>query len=157
MDAEVVAGGEELLGADEAELIPVVGGHDVLSAFAAVEGEQSGVDALVAGFVGEHAGVFVVGVGDDEDEAGAGVEFLQALPDGGGAAVDGERRGECGGVGDGRLGLRGDGVADEGSGEREAESGGGEVDGGLYPGASEGLLSGFKTGCGTLWRCFGLL
>ena len=127
VDAEVVTGGEELLGAKEAELIPVVGRHDVLSAFATVEGEESSVDALFAGFVGEHAGVLIVGMGDDENEAGAGVEFLQALPDGGGAAVDGERRSEGGGIGDRCLGLRGDGVADECGGQGEAERRGGKV------------------------------
>ena len=63
---------------------------------------------------------------DDEDETGAGVELLEALPDGGGSAIDGKRRGKCGRVGDGRLGLGGDGVADKGRGQCEAESGCGE-------------------------------
>ncbi len=62
-----------------AELVPVVGGHVVLTAFAAIEGEEGGVDALAAAFVGEHAAVFVVGVCDDHGEAGAGVELLQRL------------------------------------------------------------------------------
>ena len=52
MDAEVIAGGEELLGAEETELVPIVGGHDVLAAFTAVEREEGGVDTLFTRLVG---------------------------------------------------------------------------------------------------------
>jgi hypothetical protein len=60
------------LGAHQRELILHVVGHDVLTTLAAVQGEQSHAGALAAGFIGEHASVFVVGVGDDHHDAGAG-------------------------------------------------------------------------------------
>ena len=90
VDSIVVAGGEELLGARGSELVPVVGGHDVLAAFAAVEGEERGVDTLAAALVGEHAAVFVVGVSNNHGEAGPGVELLQGLGESRRAAVDGK-------------------------------------------------------------------
>ena len=78
-------------------------------------------------------------------------KFLQALPDGGGSAVDGERRSEGGGIGDGCLGLRDDGVADECGGQGEAERGGGEVTAGFCLDLSrriEGTPSGFRLAAG---------
>jgi len=122
MDPEVVASGKQFLGAEEAELIPVVGGHNILSALSAVEGEEGSVDALVAALVGEHSGVFVVGVGDDEDEAGAGVKLLKALPDCGCATVNGERRCKGRGIVDRSLCLQCNGIAEERSGQSEAKS-----------------------------------
>ena len=89
VDAHVAVGGEQLLGADEAEGVVEVGGHQVLAAFAAVEGEGGDAGALAAGEVGEHAVVLVVGVGDDEHEGGAGAELAQELLERGGTVVEG--------------------------------------------------------------------
>ena len=90
----------------------------VLAAFAAVEGEDGDARAQAAGEIGEHAAVFVVGVGDDEHERGAGVELAEHLREAEGvvglavasyAAVDGQLAavaradalaGEVGGVGE---------------------------------------------------------
>src|ERR1019366_6806943 len=59
-------------------------------AFAAVEGEGCDARSLAAGEIGERAVVFVVGVGDDEHEGGAGAEFAQELLKRGGAVVEGQ-------------------------------------------------------------------
>jgi hypothetical protein len=104
VDVHVAVGGEEFLGADEAKGVVEVGGHEVLAAFAAVEGEGGDARSLAAGEVGERAVVLVVGVGDDEHEGGAGAEFAQELLKRGGAVVEGERVGEVG---------RGDALAGE--------------------------------------------
>ena len=117
-DAVAAAGGQEFLGADQGELVAEIVGHDVLAAFAAVEREQGDAGAAAAGFVGEHAAVFVVRVGDDHHEAGAGAELAQGLLEGGGAAVDAEglvvwRGGDGGGDG----GLGGEGRGEECGGE----------------------------------------
>ena len=69
-------------------------GHQVLAAFAAVEREHGDACALAAGEVGEHAAVFVVGVGDDEHEGGAGAELAEELLEGGRAVIDGQSVGE---------------------------------------------------------------
>ena len=90
VDVEVAVGGEELLRAEEAECVFEVAGHGVLSAFAAVEGEDGDAGAEASGVEGEHAAVFVVGVGDDEHEGGSGVELAEELLEAGGALVDGE-------------------------------------------------------------------
>jgi len=42
----VAVGGEKLLGADEAECVVEVSGHDVLAALSAGEGEHAGADAV---------------------------------------------------------------------------------------------------------------
>jgi len=113
-DAGVAVVGEELLGADEAERVFEVAGNEVLAAFAAGEGEVGNTGTEAAGVEGEHAAVFVVGVGDDVEDAGAGVEFAEELGEAEGAAVDGglvavaglhALASEVGGVGEG--GLRG--------------------------------------------------
>ena len=90
----VAVGGEELLGADEAEGVVEVGGHEVLATFAAGEGKHGDACALAAGEVGKQAAVLVVGVGDDEHERGAGAELAEELLQGGGAVIDGETVGE---------------------------------------------------------------
>ena len=94
IDAHVAVGDEEFLGADEAECIFEVGGHEVLAAFAAVEGEGGDARALAAGEIGEHAVVLVVGVGDDEHKGGSGAKLAEELLEGGGAVVEGKRVGE---------------------------------------------------------------
>ncbi len=74
MHAIVVACGEKLLGTESTELIPVVGGHHVLPAFATIEREQSRIDSLPPTLVGEHAAVFVIGMRGDHGKGGAGME-----------------------------------------------------------------------------------
>ena len=75
----VAVGGEQLLGADETEGVFEVAGHGILAAFAAGEGEVGDAGAEAARVEREHAAVFVVGVGDDEHQRGAGVEFAEEL------------------------------------------------------------------------------
>src|SRR5580698_2442846 len=87
VDPVVISCTEEFLGTHCSELIPVVGGHDVLSAFASVEREKRCVGALTTGLVGEHAAVFIVWVSDDHRKAGASVKLLQRLREGCRAAV----------------------------------------------------------------------
>jgi hypothetical protein len=60
---------------------------------------------------------------DDEDEAAAGAETLEALVDGGGAAIYGKWGGEGRRVGDGSLRSGCDGAAEDGGQERQAEGG----------------------------------
>src|ERR1700735_1709903 len=78
--AEVAVGGDQLLRADEAERVVEVAGHEVLAAFTARESERSRAYALAASFVGQHAAIFVVGVGDDHQQTGTGAELEQCLP-----------------------------------------------------------------------------
>ena len=120
VDVHVAVGGEEFLGADEAEGVVEVAGHEVLAAFAAVEGEGGDARALAAGEVGEHAVVFVVGVGDDEHEGGAGAELAEELLERGGAVIEGEGVGEVG---------RGDALAGEVGGVLLRRELGGEREG----------------------------
>jgi hypothetical protein len=60
-----------------------VGGHGVLAAFAAGEGEQRAAHAEAAREISEQRAVFVVGVGDDHHQAGGGGEALERLLEGG--------------------------------------------------------------------------
>ena len=99
LDAVILIGLEEFVGADEAEGVVRVGGHGVLAAFAAGEGEQRGADAEAAGDISEQRAVFVVGVGDDDHEAGGGGEALEGLLEGGCSAVFGDWQGDAGGLG----------------------------------------------------------
>jgi hypothetical protein len=98
--AVVLAGFEELVGADEAEGVVGVGRHGVLAAFSAGEREEGAADAEAAGKIGEERAVFVVRVGDDHHEAGGGGEALEGLLEGGGSAVFGDGEGDAGGVGE---------------------------------------------------------
>jgi hypothetical protein len=117
-DAGVAVVGEQLLGAEQAEGVFEVAGHGVLAAFAAGEGEVGDAGAEAAGVEGEHAAVLVVGVGDDVEDGGAGLELaeelLEAEGPGGIWTIDGELAavargdalaGEVGGVGE--VGWRG--------------------------------------------------
>ena len=74
----------------------LIGGHGVLAAFAAVEGEQRGADAEAAGEIGEQSAVLVVGVGDDHHDAGGGTEAAQILGQRGGSTVLRQGQGEGG-------------------------------------------------------------
>jgi hypothetical protein len=76
--------------ADEAEGIEEVRGHFVGAALAAVERKERGANALSAGLVSELAAILVIGMRGDHDEAGAGVELIEGLPESGGAPVDGD-------------------------------------------------------------------
>ena len=124
VDAGVAVVGEELLGAEEAEGVFKIAGHGVLAAFAAGEGEVGDAGAQATGVEGEHAAVFVVGVGDDVEDRGAGGELAEELGETGGAGVDGELAAvagldalaaEVGGV----CELRGLGVGGRYGGEQE--------------------------------------
>ena len=114
IDSVAAAGGQQLLCAHQGELIPEIIGHDVLATLAAIEGEQGHARALAAGFIGEHAAILVVGVGDDHHEAGAGGKLAQRLLQRGRATVNPQRlvvgRGGDGGGGRGlgREGARGE-------------------------------------------------
>ena len=88
VDAHVAVCGEQFLGADEAERVVEVGGHEVLAAFTASQGKHRDTCPLAARFVGEHAAVFIVRMGDDEHERGAGAKLYQQLLQRGRAVVD---------------------------------------------------------------------
>jgi len=127
VDAGVTIGGEQLLGAEEAEGVFEVAGDSVLAAFAAGEREVGDAGAEAAGVEGHHAAVFVVGVGDDVEDGGAGVELAEELLEAEGTLVDGELApgewgdalaAEVGGVGEGLL---------RGGGEREEQGYGREL------------------------------
>ena len=115
----VAAGLEEFHGADEPEGIEEIGRHFVGAALAAIEGEEGGAGAAAARFVCEHAAVLVIRMGGDHDEAGAGVQLFEALPESGGAAIDGDLLVDGGGPDGGGVGL---GRGTDGS-RREEESG----------------------------------
>ena len=74
-----------------------------MTALAPVQGEQSYARTLTTGFIGEHAAILVVGVGDDQHETGAGAKLAQRLLERGRAAVDPQRP-VVGGSGNGRGG-----------------------------------------------------
>ena len=74
--AVVLVGLEEFVGAEDAEGVVGFGGHGVLAAFAARQGEEHGADAEAAGEIGEQGAIFVVRVGDDHHDAGGGIELL---------------------------------------------------------------------------------
>ena len=133
VDAHEAVGGEELLGAEEAEGVVEVGGHEVLAAFAASEGEHGDAGAGSAGFEGEEAAVFVVGVGDDVHQGGSGAELVEELLEGGGAVIEGYGvggglgedllAGEVGGVGRGGRLLGVEGGEQESRGQEVGELG----------------------------------
>ena len=123
VDAGIAVVGEKLLGAEEAEGVFEVAGHGVLAAFAAGQRQVSHAGAEASGVEGQHAAVFVVGVGDDVEEGGAGVELAEELGEALRALVDGEfaagvRGGalatEVGGVGEGCLRGEAGGKAERG-------------------------------------------
>jgi hypothetical protein len=119
IDAVAAAGGQELLGTHQGELIPKVVGHDVLSTLAPIQGEQGHTRALAARFVGEHAAILVIGMSDDQHETGAGAELAQRLLQRRGAAIYAQRLVvRSGGNGGGGRGLRAQ------RGRREEKSGG---------------------------------
>ena len=90
VDAEVAVGGEQFLGAQQAERFVEVGGHQILAAFAAGEREHRGAHAVAARFVREHAAILVVRVRDDEHQRRAGAQLEQKLLERGGTMVDRE-------------------------------------------------------------------
>ena len=104
---------------EEAEGVFKVSGDGVLAAFAAGEGDVGDAGSEAAGVEGHHAAVFVVGVGDDVHDGGAGVELAEDLLEAGCSLVDGELAAgeggdafaaEVGGVGEGlRAGAGGEG------------------------------------------------
>ena len=64
-------GGEEFLGANEAELWSLFGPESVLAALTAGEGKQGDIGVEAASKIGEDSGAFIVGVrGDVEDACG---------------------------------------------------------------------------------------
>ena len=99
LGAEVLVGLEQFVGAHEAHRVVGVGGHGVLAAFAAGEGEERDTCAQAAREVGEQRAIFIVRMSDDEHHAGGGSERLESLLELGLAAVfrEGKRVG-CGSV-----------------------------------------------------------
>src|SRR5258707_9381936 len=63
LDSVIFVGGEEFERAQDAEFVEETGAEFVLSAFATSEGEEKCLHAFAAGFQGEGAAVFVVGMG----------------------------------------------------------------------------------------------
>src|SRR5229473_2612526 len=70
-DSVVFVGGEEFESAQGAEF--------VLSALAASQSEEQRLYAFAAGFEGEGAAVFVVGMSDDHHQAAGGLQFAELL------------------------------------------------------------------------------
>ena len=89
--AVVFVGLQKLVGADDAKSVVALARHGVLAALAAREREQRAAHAQPAGKVSEQRAVFVVGVGDDHEQAGGGAEALERLLQAGCAAVFGQR------------------------------------------------------------------
>ena len=87
IDAVVAAGLQQFHRADQAERVEIVVGHHVGPTLAAVESEQRDARPPAARFVGEHAPILIVGVRGDHDQAGARVQFLEALPERGRAPI----------------------------------------------------------------------
>ncbi len=105
MHAVIISSGEKFLRAHRAQLVPIVRGHHVLSAFAAIQRQQGRVHTEAAAFICEHAAVFVIRMGHDHRDAGARMQFLQTLPEAGRSAVDRKRSSERLLVGNGLGGL----------------------------------------------------
>src|SRR5262249_32459122 len=101
IDAVVTIGREEFLGARDSELVVEVRRHGVLATLAASEGQERGADSGAASFVSEHAAVFIVRVGGDHEEAGAGLDRVEPAGEAGSAAIDlsGEIVGRWGALG----------------------------------------------------------
>ena len=97
--AVVFAGFKEFIGADEAQGIVGLGGHRILAAFAAGEGEQCAACAESAGEIGEERAVFVVGMGDDHQDARSGLEAAERLSQCRFAAVFSKWQGNRAGLG----------------------------------------------------------
>ena len=77
IDTVATVGGQKFFCANQRQLVPQVVGHNVLTTLSAIQGEQGDASALAAGLVGEHSAIFVIGVGDDHHEAGAGTQLAQ--------------------------------------------------------------------------------
>src|SRR5439155_169945 len=74
-----LARGEELLGADHAQLGAELGADEVLAALAAAQGEIGGLGAEALGEIGEELSVFVIGVGADDEDAFVRPELLEQV------------------------------------------------------------------------------
>ena len=119
-DAEVAVGGEELLGAEEAEGVFKVASDGILAAFATVEGERGDARSKATGVEGQHTAVFVVRMGGDEEKRSAGVEAAKELLKAAGALVDGELVTVAGGDAlAAEVGRVGEGLRGEGGGDAE--------------------------------------
>ena len=113
IDTVVFIGAQQLIGPDQSQGVVVGGGHGVLAALAARQREQRCTHAKPTAFVGQHAAVFIVRVGDDHHQAGRGIQPLQALVESRRAAILRQRHGldsrSRGGEQIGRLGGAGRG------------------------------------------------
>ena len=67
---------KQLFRAHQSQRIPKVRRHFVGAALAAIERQQADARAHGTRFIGQRGPVFVVGVGDDHQHAGAGVELM---------------------------------------------------------------------------------
>ena len=90
-----LAGGEQLLRAQEAELFAEVGAEFVLAAVAAGKREVAGAIAATAGEVGDDLGVLVVGGGGDLEACAERAKAAEVVLD----------RGEVGRFGSGSTGV----------------------------------------------------
>ena len=72
----MLAGGEQLFGADHAEFAALLGADCILSALAAGDGEETDVGVEPAREIGEQAGPFVVGMSGDKEDARGDARFV---------------------------------------------------------------------------------
>ena len=97
--AVVLVGLEQFVGADETERVVGVGGHGVLAALAAGEGEERDAHAESAREIGEQRSVLVVRVRHDVQHAGSGAQPLERLLERCLAAVFGQGKRDGAGLG----------------------------------------------------------
>ena len=123
VEAVIAARQDQFAGADQAQSVEELGADRVRAAFAPVEAEQGRAGTPAAAGQREHAGVLVVGVGDDVQNAGRGGELADPMPGARRAAVglqdlagDRRRKGESAveGGGAGLRAGRGGGQASDG-------------------------------------------
>ena len=87
----ITVGRQQLQGANDTELIQEIAANFVLAAFATIQGELQGGDAVSARFERQHAAVFVVRMGDGMHQARRGMQTAQHLFQPGVTGVDRKR------------------------------------------------------------------
>ena len=93
VNSVIAVGRQQLQGANDAEFIQKIAANFVLAAFATIQGELQGGDAVSARFKREHAAVFVVRMGDGMHEARRGMQAAQHLFQPGVAGIHRKRLG----------------------------------------------------------------
>ena len=100
VDAVVLVGGQQFVGADQPERVEQLRADRVVAALAAIERQQRHARAVAAAQLRQDAAVLVIRMRRDVHHAGRGLEFLDLLPCAGRAGVLGDRlrrqRGERG-------------------------------------------------------------